>query len=594
MALVIIVGQFIFLMAGWVFFGITRSQPVSLPDSLAARARRYPQSVTFTVTLVSTFISIITAFLYSRAIRYALAMSLSRPVSLFTIVSSIRVAGKSPINNFIRPKWTIAAAICAAALSTQTAGWATLLTPRIIRTPTGLTGFGIDMTNPDFTNLVVNSFGDRLDTDAYPNIMPLIPASGVAYVNARLGLPSILNFNQLSFINSTGGVLPANLFQLDSAISAGRVLPANTFLDAPASSSEGFGTNYTVTQQGFTADVACEQRNLSATTVPAVKFSSINSTFLNFTVAIQQMVTDCGILGSDGSVVLGFPQASGEVNGIHADFCLNSTTGLDMIVVGSGSYSFLNTMVCNIKPKATMVDVNYNDASTLFNTSSWPNFIDVSEPRNSTSAFEIGLVPLGVLLRAIEFGQNLRGNTIGDSLSTFVVTYAGHGENIINDIMGAYILGALEFGGTLLRASYSETQNGLFASGTSDIPQSIRIPTNGTYYTETMGWYQRTNATPGVLLAPTFVTAVSIAIVLATLYRTARDTGVEHQDYFDVGNILHVMAASSAGGLQMSFPPFSTKTRDFLRYGQMVRVHLGYAPATERVGFIEHQSMSSE
>ncbi|TFK73336.1 hypothetical protein BDN72DRAFT_197586 [Pluteus cervinus] len=589
--ILIISGQIIVLTFGWTFYGVTRQRPITLPDDLASAARVYPQPVTYTVTLISSFLSIITAFLYANSIKYAVAMSLSQPVSLFTLTSCIRVAGKSPITNFVRPYWTLAAAICAVALSTQTAGWATLLTPQLIGIPTGMTGYGLDIGNEDFINMVTEEYGEEmLITDIYPNVMPIVAASGAAALSAHFGLPGILNYNQLSFVNSTGGILPANIFALDSAINTGQQLPVHTFLDQNIHSPKGFSTNYTVTQQGLTADIHCEQRNLTDTTNPSVQFFTVNQTFINTTVTFESMVVGCGVVGP---IILGIPDnTTQELSAILTDFCINTDTGYDVIVVGQGTYSFLGTMVCNVQPQITIVDVNYNGGSSLFNTNSWPNFITISPPRKIIAGFDAGLLPLATVLRALGAAQTLTGNTIGDLLSSFYVSYVGNkGEGVSVEIMESFIRGVIEFGGTLLRASYTETNNSLFVNDTdtSAIPPSFQIPTNGTYYTETIGWYQHTSAVPGVLLAPTFVSLSSILIILITLYKTRRFLEVDEQDYFDAGNILHVMAAAGAGGLPGDFPAYSKDKKVYLEYSQGVNVRLGHVEGTGRVGFVQHQ-----
>ena len=103
---------------------------------------------------------------------------------------------------------------------------------------------------------------------------------------------------------------------------------------------------------------------------------------------------------------------------------------------------------------------------------------------------------------------------------------------------------------------YTQNDNGLYPGGESVIPPSMRIVTNGTYAAITYGWDQATEAAGGILIAPTFVSVISILIVVATLAAKGRNKEPETNRHFDPGNILHIISAASAGGMQTPFPPF--------------------------------------
>jgi hypothetical protein len=113
----------------------------------------------------------------------------------------------------------------------------------------------------------------------------------------------------------------------------------------------------------------------------------------------------------------------------------------------------------------------------------------------------------------------------------------------------------------------------------------MRIATNGTFRSETIGWFQDKDTAPGVLLAPTLVLVVSILIVVITLIMTRVFNEPEGNNHFDPGNILHVIAASSAGGMKEPFPPFN---EDPVAFSSSVDIQLGPldGPGGERLGFI--------
>lgn len=110
----------------------------------------------------------------------------------------------------------------------------------------------------------------------------------------------------------------------------------------------------------------------------------------------------------------------------------------------------------------------------------------------------------------------------------------------------------------------------------------MRFTTSGTYFTETIGWSQSTETAPIVLLGPTFMTLTSIIIVLLTLIRTSGYKPPKGAAYFDPGNILHVVAAASAGGMEDPFPTFR---EDVDTYGQEILVKLGTID-DQKLGFV--------
>jgi hypothetical protein len=113
-----------------------------------------------------------------------------------------------------------------------------------------------------------------------------------------------------------------------------------------------------------------------------------------------------------------------------------------------------------------------------------------------------------------------------------------------------------------LRTVYTQDDNGLYPGGDSAIPPSMRIPTNGTYAATTVGWHQATEISGSMLLAPTVVSLLSIIIVVATLISKGRNKEPDGNRYFDPGDILHVISAASAGGMQTRFPPFHENSVD--------------------------------
>jgi hypothetical protein len=104
--------------------------------------------------------------------------------------------------------------------------WATLLTPKRVTLEAPMEGFELDLASPDFQNLMVDNRNVVTPgtytfsviwyifliwmtnfTDLLANVMPLVEASGSTAISTRFSLPSILNFNQISYINSTSNYI---------------------------------------------------------------------------------------------------------------------------------------------------------------------------------------------------------------------------------------------------------------------------------------------------------------------------------------------------------------------------------------------------
>ncbi|KDR80027.1 hypothetical protein GALMADRAFT_136589 [Galerina marginata CBS 339.88] len=584
--ILVIFGQVSMLMFGWIFFFITFSKPRPLPPRLAVLARDHSQAVIMVVTIFSTILSVVSSFLYTRAIRYALARILAGPVTLYTVTSAIKVSTQSPIFNVAHLEWTIAAVVCALAVSGQTAGWMTLLAPKVMDMEAPMSGFELNVVSPDFQKLMTIN-RDVVTPDLFTNVIPLVEASGSTAVSTHFSLPSILNFNQLSYINSTNGILPANFQEWFSTImsQSGNAMPANTRIEQTQSSPPGFSSSYSMTQQGFTSNVTCTQQHLDQTTSPSLQLFSESSTIFNSTtVTLAQIAVQCPDLRTP---LFSQPiMTSPKVDAVFSLACpVNQTDGTqkwELIIAGFGVYSFINTTICTVSPQVTTINIDYNDATQLFN-SSFPSFVNGSESWGAFDAPWVGEYTTSIFLRGLSVAQSTTGNNFGDTISSFTTSVPPY-PNLLNDILQQYIRGVMEFSVTLLRTAYTQSNNRLFPGNSSTIPPSMRIATNGTYRTQTIGWYQAHDTAPVVLLAPTFVCLVSIAIVVITYLRRRGSQEPVSNHHFDPGNILHVIAASSAGGMRESFPPFDENPVD---YSQQVKIKLGSVDGDPRkVGFV--------
>ncbi|KAF8159957.1 hypothetical protein B0H34DRAFT_674230 [Crassisporium funariophilum] len=564
----VIVGQTLLIIFSWVFFGITLMQPVPLPYSTAVYVYRNYQTVTLIVTLIATALALCSVILYAKAIRYALARSLAGSgsnASLYAITTSINVSQGKPIKDFIRPWWTTLSIILALAVATQTAGYTTLLLPKQIVIPTTMLGTELDLASPAFQNLMAAN-AEKVTPEYFTHVLSLAQSSGSNAVSTHFSLPSVLNFNQFSYANATMGILPLSLEHVHSNLLSAtgkNVSPAMTTTNKngqtvqPKKAPPTLPVRFMLTQQGFTANISCESRVLDATTSPSVVFNSITSTIFNQNMTWAQIAVMCPgdtIAQTDYSRPV---ITSANVDAVYGASCpFTNTEGRrqwNLVLAGSGMYKQLGTVICSIFPQVTTVKVDYSVNSKLAGSSS-PNFLNSSHPiTSSVDAPWLGDFAVDLFLRGLYVGQGIVGNSMGDNILAFWESLPNTTETA-NEVLAEYVRGVIELSGTLLRTAYTQDDNRLFANGDSTAPDNMRVITNGTHYVTTIGWHQDPATSAGILVAPTVVSLMAIALIIATLLRMRKHREPRASHYFDPGNILHIISAASTGGAAGKMP----------------------------------------
>jgi hypothetical protein len=111
---------------------------------------------------------------------------------------------------------------------------------------------------------------------------------------------------------------------------------------------------------------------------------------------------------------------------------------LDLILTGSGLYKDIKTTVCSIYPKIRTVTVDYSDNSQLFN-SSFPNFINVTEPAGGEDAPWLGDFAISVFLKGLTIGQSTTGNAMGDTILSFVGALP-NGTDVLSDVLVSFLV----------------------------------------------------------------------------------------------------------------------------------------------------------
>ncbi|TFY80011.1 hypothetical protein EWM64_g3998 [Hericium alpestre] len=270
------------------------------------------------------------------------------------------------------------------------------------------------------------------------------------------------------------------------------------------------------------------------------------------------------------------------------------------VLLGQGSnYSFIGPTVCSIKPVLTTARVEYGPT---INVSDITSTRILAEPPTSANAAALGSLVVSVMNGRVSSSQTLTSNTFGDNLSAVFqsVRIGGGGDAdnaVLNKILEAYIKGAAEFMGTVVRT-------GLSAKGVwpnDQIPATMTAETIGHLRAETIGFNYESTVGFVTLLPTSSITIVSIVLTVYSFTRRPgewddetkatgigggidmRGNGRPSSSEFDPTNPFHLIVAASAGGM--------TALGDFrdevvmAQLGRM-KVGLGLVKANEWTGFI--------
>lgn len=109
-----------------------------------------------------------------------------------------------------------------------------------------------------------------------------------------------------------------------------------------------------------------------------------------------------------------------------------------MILTGSGLYKEIKTTVCSIYPQVHTLTVDYTDNTRLFN-SSFPNFINGTGSSGGVDAPWLGDFVLSVFQKGLTVGQSTTGNTMGDTILSFVAALP-NGTDVLNDVLVSFLV----------------------------------------------------------------------------------------------------------------------------------------------------------
>ncbi|KAG2071612.1 hypothetical protein BDR04DRAFT_1117606 [Suillus decipiens] len=460
--------------------------------------------------------------------------------------------------------------------------WTTLLTPTYFLWPIEMQGSELDITGTAFSTLLSEEFQNR----------------GLNYRHTY-GLPGTFNFNGAKYDISTQGIVPViedysgsdgvpdtNGTRLgfsggNVTVNTRQIQGKHTIVHIP----QGFSRNYTMLQQGLTANVSCQAIDSSQTQyVWNTNDSSViyaNAAASNHSITglrLWNISANCGTRSKylfDEAVVT---NSSLRVSHWQVQYKYRNPRGLTRVLViirctckfvrgcpepnpiprcltfrllarqtysstkmmeihlrwpftvisqGFYKYRFLNPSVCTVVPLLTTVHANYSHGLISSKVVSVSPF----RPEN----LELLSFVAGVAKFHSINSQGLTSSTIGDTLYTI---YSSTTNTSIDDGLETQTQVYEEL---FLRSGFMVA--GSFPDNT--IPDELLSPVNGTMYISTIGWTRR-SAT--YLLAILPVTTVIILTFACALY--SKDSS-DHRITFDVSDTLHLMMASAAGNLTL-------------------------------------------
>ncbi|KAJ7459354.1 hypothetical protein FB451DRAFT_1563720 [Mycena latifolia] len=554
----VICAQVIIQVLAWGFFALVQSRgSIPLPYSTASWAKANPRILTLLSTLVSTGLAAYSTFLFSFGVRQSVALYLRQPMSLATFVSTIGISSRSLVLDPKKWKWSAMSISVVALTGVQTSAWSTFLTPVEIVIQTAVGGTELDLSSralrqmysssPEtFANCIVNS---SLESAFFVGGTD----SGYALAKHNMGYPASFTLMDQTFNVSAAGILPATLRNVNAStwFPHMTVIPSLRGLDDVP---RGFSSNYTMTQQGFSADVTCEFKDLNIETTPSLDFRADTVkdwNNFNFTgsapgvVRYSEISSNCPVVkGFLSNFTWAFTTTPNYVLMLPCGAAANYT----LIFVWSGIYQ-QPPIVCTVSPKITKVNVDYSDSHSISGTIS-TTVLDggVWDPDGPA-----GLAAITAMSNTVFNAQAAFTNVMGSQIKSLVTDVNDY--NTANTSLRsteAYIQGVAEYSGSILRACLSG-KNATFVEG---VPAGMTVATNGTIFTETLGWTRHGSSSIWVLIPGSVIALATIIVVIAAV---AHHASAPPQDPFDPADPMHLMAVVAAGGLSDAFTGTSKK-----------------------------------
>lgn len=585
----IVLGELCVMIFVFGFIIVTSLRQISLPPRIAEWAIQSPKMMAFCITAISTSLSVLCSFGFSKAVLlYTTAALTWSPTSLFELSAVIDVSRASFVFRKSHLLISLMTLVSFILLKSMTASFVTLLTPTPILVRHRISGQQINLSRAEFGKMLHDDIG--WDTTERLKVRTLFGytavSSGMSAASSHIGYPSLFKFNGAAYSVPTGGILAVgpmgagthdsrNFGRLGGDEVGGEMKKLyqvyGTKDEVPFSSS----TTYTTHQMGLRGGVSCK----------AIGSSGIESSRARIQLKLfkhwrspsprHQRFSDWVWSGAcpngdpielpttTSRYIPGLRNKTVEIMGqAVAEVCfdqdLNGTESPGnhvLILAGSGNrYEFLRPTVCEIRPTIGIYEVNYNSSSVMINQET---FFPTHNMTNDTQILSKYLAMLTSSM--VSSSQTLWANTFGDDIySLYSDARDRVEEDELNTILDHYFNGVVEFGTTSFRAHFSTVRK----LADQSLPNNISSEYNGTWIISTMGWDAKSR-----LLGPTFLSMVpiilvsffSISAVLIGSYKRLISLPLHLNEpiQFDPNDMTQIIRVACAGNLSDRFSQVS-------------------------------------
>ncbi|KAG1857803.1 hypothetical protein F4604DRAFT_2039256 [Suillus subluteus] len=268
LVLTILVSTCIFALCWGFMIIVWRLEYVILPDSVVHLITRYPTVLTLVSTVISTILSVITTFLLSFAVKKAINHYITRPISLVELHTAIALTKPQPLLRWNHYKLSLFTLIFVCLVTLLNSSWTTLLLPTVLLWPVPISGTDLDLASSAFdTKLGSDSQKSGYYQHGLNTIDIMASMSGTSATRLAVagGNESVFAFNGVSYNTSSGGILPAVEDYAGTTLRPGGIgleyyggkVAVNTSAVKGYRGRSGLARNYTVTQQGLSANITC-------------------------------------------------------------------------------------------------------------------------------------------------------------------------------------------------------------------------------------------------------------------------------------------------------------------------------------------------
>ncbi|KAG0699919.1 hypothetical protein DFH29DRAFT_934642 [Suillus ampliporus] len=492
---------------------------VVLSDPITHKIMEYFTELTLISTVISTILSVTTTALFSFAVKHALSHYITQPISLVKLHTAIALTKPQPLLRWDHRKLSLVTLAIVGLVALLNSSWTTLLLPTLIPYTVYFNAKDLDLGSPAFdARLGLDMYTDNGSLKNFKNIIDImVPMSGISATRLAVagGNDSVFAFNGVSYTESSSGIVPAveeyagtssTTGNVGLEYYGGKVIQVNSTI--PNYNHSGLYRYYTVVQQGLSAYITCS----------ALKPDNSEYSLKSDNITID---SDYGIMVWNGTAHCPLGSGSGiwltgelsnddpyNSNGlleiiVCPDPGSANVTSFDIFLQGQGGYSFLNTTVCNVSPYVASFDNNSVNVTTFISS----------------------------MVSDLSFSSQTVSNT-----ST---------QSSMNDILENYFRGIVEFSATYLRSAYSAQVANTTMQDLYSNDSAFKF-LNGTMIVLTIGWSSQSLTYIYLLGVLTVIWAITVSAAAYSLIQGGTRSG----PLFDVSNPVHLMMASSGGGLE--------------------------------------------